>query len=70
MPTTNTHSPPATASGATNEPVAIDSITSVKVVMKMPAKLPAQFRMPPRDATCAGVGATPTRAPVMGDVRP
>ena len=50
--------PPATTSGTTNDPPVMVSITPVKVVVTMPARLEAKFWMPRMEATCAGEGAT------------
>src|SRR4029078_11170793 len=44
------HTAPAAASGIRNEPLVKTSITPVKVVIKMPARLPAKFWMPPMEA--------------------
>lgn len=60
------HKTPAAARGTKKEPSVIVSMTPVNVVMKIPAKLPAKFMMPPMEATCLGVGAiSPTMTQVL-----
>lgn len=63
-------SPPATAKGIKNDPCVIDNIMPVKVVIKIPAKLPAKFIIPVIDATCFDVGAiSPTMAYVLAPAK-
>ena len=50
--------PPAASSGTTKEPLVIFTISPVKEVVTMPARLAAKFWMPPMEATWAGEGAT------------